>query len=53
MLSVFSGQPITGYVLLIVPIFGQKMVLATWLLLKGFTPQRPAQLATAVERTAA
>jgi Domain of unknown function (DUF4386) len=53
MLSVFSGQPITGYVLLIVPIFFQELVLATWLLGKGFAPDRPSKVAAAVEQAVA
>ena len=53
LLSVFSGQPITGYVPLIIPIFVQEMVLAAWLLLKGFTPDRRASLASPVEQAVA
>ncbi|MGV8908027.1 MAG: DUF4386 domain-containing protein [Propionicimonas sp.] len=53
MLSVFSGQPITGYVALIIPIFGQELVLAAWLLLKGFAPDHQAPLASVAARAAA
>ena len=53
LLSVFSGQPITGYVPLIIPIFFQEMVLAAWLLLKGFTPGRREALVSVEDRVAA
>lgn len=36
MLSLFSDNPVTGYVLLIIPIAVQEMVLAFWLIVKGF-----------------
>jgi len=35
-LSLFSDSPVTGYVLLIIPIAVQEMVLAIWLIVKGF-----------------
>lgn len=53
MLSLFSGQPITGFVALIVPIFLQELVLAFWLLVKGFTPDRREQRVSAVVPAAA
>ena len=53
LLSVFSGQPITGYVPLIIPIFVQEMVLAGWLLVKGFAPRRREALAPVEAQVAA
>ena len=42
-LALFSNSPVTGYVLLALPIFVQEMVLAVWLIVKGFSPSpRPA-----------
>lgn len=36
--ALFSNTPVTGYTLLIAPIAVQEIVLAVWLLLKGFNP---------------
>jgi hypothetical protein len=38
LLALFSDNAVTGYTLLILPIAVQEMVLAGWLLVKGFTP---------------
>jgi hypothetical protein len=36
--ALFSDSPVTGYTFLILPIAVQEMVLAVWLLVKGFSP---------------
>ena len=50
-LSLLSGSPITGYIPLVLPIAVQEMVLAIWLLAKGFSvPTMDAHRQTDLER---
>jgi hypothetical protein len=48
-LSLFSGNPITSYKPLAFSIFLQEMVLAVWLIVKGFNPSAVASLSAKTE----
>ncbi len=41
LLSLFTDNPVTGYTLFILPLAVQEMLLAGWLLVKGFNPWPP------------
>ena len=48
LLAAFSHTPVTSYTILILPIAVQEMVLAAWLIFRGFSPgaaDRAAELA--------
>jgi Domain of unknown function (DUF4386) len=53
LLSLFSDSPVTGYTLLILPIAVQEMVLAVWLMVKGFSSAPLQSITASTSRVAA
>ena len=49
--ALFSDSPVTGYTLLILPIAVQEIVLAAWLLVKGFNPTSSSLAESEAART--
>ena len=47
MLALFNNDAVTGYAPLAFPIFLQEMVLAVWLIARGFDPRAIASAAAA------